>query len=728
MKTKFCYIKQFIHKYNILFLSILVIGFILFLYIFTSLGVTIIKPKYAFHRVNEFSWEYDLSFLDQGLYYFSAGKTASGCSLYFKDQLLTTNKSDVYRLNVLLGYPLKIDQYFNKDKLTFTCDFSLFYKASLFHWPVILPYNVGVLVHWFRGILGIILSIAFAVGILLISFSSFTLTGKLYNVNNVSSYYKVSTFNEYYFVLFGFSSLMYAVSQSYYLSVFFADDFSFLIDIILHHVFVWSYILLLSSFIPKRKIFSLMIILSLCFSVYAYHFEQLSIIPIYLIQNILFLFISFINIKDIKLSVKESYKDILLLASVVFSISHVLFFLNLNYKLNLYSNELLIVFLNVVFIYLRQKQIEYNIRLSAAINKIIRAINSNNKISDILDEISNIILHETNFLRVSSYLDAFLIGEENIHGKTFIRITDLGYRKPTILDKKIKFEEGRGMVMKKAISKKNIVFNKGKDQAFYLVIPIGNMACINLSDDEPRPEKIALQSKNNILQLLPFLDAFNSKLQETMLLPKFGINVIKNNRGIGMWEVLLGAIFVDVVKSSMMKQNLGVAFSKFLDYDFFPLLFNYVKKYSYPEFTRGDEVYFPVLADFLPSGLSVYEATIRCVAQISYFIRTVAPELCLKKGYPPVLLRVGVSAGSAMLHSDTQITTSGYAIDEAKRLQVRASPGEILVSKKLLQNINTKGYVFGSERVFLIKSTEVVALPFISGPRDEHFQIYQKVS
>jgi hypothetical protein len=149
----------------------------------------------------------------------------------------------------------------------------------------------------------------------------------------------------------------------------------------------------------------------------------------------------------------------------------------------------------IVLTYVRYGETARRERVELATTRILGAIEAGSDIRSTLDTLARLVSEETHFSRVSAYLDAFCLGREDSPGQSFIRVMEKGYRKDTSLDSVIRFDDGRGSAMKAAMETGRASLQRGgRDGAWFTVLPLSRMACINFSDDRETDAEPAHES------------------------------------------------------------------------------------------------------------------------------------------------------------------------------------------------------------------------------------------
>lgn len=235
--------------------------------------------------------------------------------------------------------------------------------------------------------------------------------------------------------------------------------------------------------------------------------------------------------------------------------------------------------------------------------------------------------------------------------------------------------------MRQALVENQVVIGRGTtDQAWFLVVPIGKHACINLSDVGANSAFRAFESKEIVERLLPSIRALDRRLIELGVMQNLALQRLRSKRGDGRSDEEIGCIFLDVNDYSIFTEFAGNAFPAFIGDTYLPAMSRAVAQWGAPEHVVGDEVYFVIVQDFLPQGMSVTTALVEAIEGIDDFVFGEGANLCRAAGYEPVTVSIGANVGVATIICDAlQVRTTGQVVNEAKRLLDEAGRNGICV-------------------------------------------------
>jgi hypothetical protein len=381
-------------------------------------------------------------------------------------------------------------------------------------------------------------------------------------------------------------------------------------------------------------------------------------------------------------------------------------------KQALFASPSLIAFMAIMLMHLRRKEAFRKERIELATARILSVIDSKSPIREVLAQIALITSGELKFRRVSAYIDAFCVGAVDGPGRTFIRVMENGYQKNTSQDALITFDGDRGKYMAEAIScQKTLVCKNPSQRAWFFVVPISKHACINLSDEGPPENEYQIFENEEILnRLLPGLRSLDSRLVNHALQQFGALERLRTYFGDGKRDCKIGSIFADINDYSVNTERYGVAFSEFISAIYFPALIKKVGNYAAPEFVRGDEIYLVSIKELLVSEITVEQAVVNTLIELVDFVTNDGAKLCLASGYNPVSLSIGLNLGTATIICDPiKVRTAGQVVNEAKRLQEAAGPGEILIKSGALDGISITQFELDVEVPILIKKNFILA-------------------
>jgi hypothetical protein len=371
----------------------------------------------------------------------------------------------------------------------------------------------------------------------------------------------------------------------------------------------------------------------------------------------------------------------------------------------------LVTMATVVLSYMRYRETVRQQRLERATSRILAAVEGNGHPREVLSQLALAVHGETGFRRMSAYLDAFCLGMADEPGRELVRVAEAGYRGDTGPYGRIRFEEGRGPHMRAALERGHPALARGdRSEAWFTVVPVGHLACINLSDEAPAPEEEAWESLEAVERLLPALQVFGGALADVGAKRGKALDRLRAVHGDGRTEVQAGAVFADINDYSVLTERYGEPFSEFVASVYLPALVKAASPWAVPELLRGDEVYLVSLAELLPEGTAPREAALRTAQAVQAFARQEGAALSADHGFPALSLSVGANAGTVWLICDPiTVRTSGRAINDAKRLQEAAPSGGTLAQADLVPAGELERWEAGPAAPILVKKNLILA-------------------
>jgi hypothetical protein len=669
----------------------------------------IISENCKIKKISNAKWLIDIDSLNIGEYYISLGRPRTACQIMMNNQILDSSYTSGLRLlgKLSVGSSFIIDDQSIKKNIEINCEETGGFGVKLTHDPIVSKYRSGVLLQLWRIFLDVVLGPIFSlILIVLILFqSNFSRNLKTEIVQNIVT--------GKHYTLFAIISFLYSLSLSYITRLFISDEISTLIHIFLRILFSMVTVYLFSIKVKINKI------------IYIFHFTAL----------LLLTFVYFESIENIRLFYQYLYPLFpISLIYIIFNLfrkndqsemTHILISLNFVWILVLIFDGYKLIFLTGSFLspvilacitlfvgYLKVKENNKAQRIEISSTRILSAIESKSPVREILTQLASIVSGDTHFSRVSAYIDGFCLGFAEHPGVVYYRVMESGYQKNTVKDERIDFQEGRGTYMFEAIQKGEMVLRKSqRDDAWFIVVPLGKHACLNLSDSRPVSPYSAYESEELLKRLLPSLRTLNDKLIEHGMRQGFALEKLRSAKGDGKFDVEIGALFADINSYSTYTERYGTSFSDFVTAIYLPAMIKNLSKWVVPEFVRGDEIYFLSIKDLLKENDSTADAILNAAHELEKFTYNEGANLCKQNGFEPLTLSVGIAHGPAVLICDSiKVRTSGQTVNEAKRLQESAGKGETLVHVSLKALTENKGFKFGEEFPVLVKKNFIMAV------------------
>ncbi len=326
-------------------------------------------------------------------------------------------------------------------------------------------------------------------------------------------------------------------------------------------------------------------------------------------------------------------------------------------------------------------------RVEGTVVQILRVIQTPLAASAKLAEISSLVSASTHFERASAYLDAYVLGLRDKSQETYVRVMERGYRKETSKDRYIEFSEDRGGVMRKALAGKVPVLEKGtRDGAWYVNVPIGSGACINLSDARPKADYLAYESFAILKRMLPSFLPLGEAFHPPSVKGALGLEAVRDKRGLGTFEVELGSVYVDVDDYDSNRVRFKDPYGLFIESIYFPALVRKASPFAVREWTNRDELHLVCLDELLPGKAGIAAAAHNLIGEVFEFAAGEGAALCAAHGYDPVSLHVGASWGKGRLVCATDfVRVDGEPVQRAATLQKAANRGGALVDASLVK-------------------------------------------
>lgn len=689
--------------------------------VFQKFGIEMVEDgsgKAGFEKIkNKNEWVSDISSLEVGTYYVSIGRPRGNCDLLVDGQEIASNRSvfSKFRTGLMLGAPLEILPNVKRSTVVVRCAEFEGFSVNLTNRPLILSYRSGMLLQLFRCFLILLFAPLCAVWLL-----GVTLIGESYsrlirrfggsgdeNPGNDLSNHSISSY-----ATFAFVGLLYSVSLAHFPRLFMSEADAYTAHVFLRHAFSLAYLAILFRYIGHARLYQLSMLISVCVTAAVYVFDIKSVHPVYQYQYGLFVVTSVVSLVSLfRIPTVSSGMQILRGIAVAWTLSQVADFVSLWSSLGAYNAPMMVGFIVIAFSNLRREENASTLRRSMNISKILRFARSNASLKDTLAHIAAVTSDESRMLRASAYIDQYGLGIGSEPMRRLERVMEFGYKKDTSKDRVIDTKDGRGLVMIEAMRAGVPILRVGREGAWYLVVPIGKHAFINLSDDRARSSHLAYETLAAMNSIKPALDSVESRLQHASVQSRFAINILRERRGPGSWEETIGSVFLDVSQYSKLSEIYGNAFTKFFSNNYLPALIKAASDHLTIEFTRGDEVYFCVTKDLLKDE-SINMAVIRGIKRIFRFVSNEGRDLCALEGFSAIRARVGANVGKATLVvNDLEVKTLGHTVNIAKRLQEEATDIRPLVCVELAADASSEGFAIGESVIVLVKENKVTAKP-----------------
>ncbi len=245
-------------------------------------------------------------------------------------------------------------------------------------------------------------------------------------------------------------------------------------------------------------------------------------------------------------------------------------------------------------------------------------------------------------------------------------------------------------------------------ERWFINVPIGNHAVINISSERFHSKFDAYEAFEIVKRIYPSLLPLENKLVNIGYLQGAALQKLRSKRGDGSWEEEIGSLFVDINDYSRLADDLGEHFTNFVSSIYIPSLIKAASQFAASEHVAGDEVYFIVTQDFLPTGMSIPIGAEHTLLAIDNFVFGKGAEICGHAGFAPLSVSIGVNVGVGHIIADSvSVRTTGKTVNHAKRLQEEAGRGGVLVAAASGLTLSSIGYALGEE-ILIQKKKQIV--------------------
>jgi hypothetical protein len=677
-------------------------------------------------------WTAEASALPPGSYYVSAGRVTGPCDLRSGTQIIASTRSTEGTVleDLSLGASVvKVDG--STLSLSVECYQQRGFNSGLTDPPLVLPYFEGRMLQLYRSFVSIWLAILAGLYLLL---SVFTLAPPTLTESNrpVMEWGAVSLRQKLRnpFLVFSTASVFYAISLSYSAWLVVPSQWGTFIHVMVRTALSYTFLALGQSFTSTRRPYrTIYLILSIVFvgSMLASPSDARILWSFYKVFHVIFGLTTLVLWFDSKSATNYGRVNSLFSSiTLMWAMAQISDTVSVILLTPAYSSPLLLAIISFAVSSVRRAEVDITYQIERVVGRIIDTFSKSNIPVDlVVKEVSEILDQETDFSRVSVYIDGYCIGRVAEPNKLLLRIFQHGYAKDAARDDEIRLEDGMGTIMLEAMRTGRIVFRKGIDLAWFCVIPIGSLGCINLSDAEERRTEVATDSYRMVQRLRPAIRLLEDKLLTANLQRNVFLQRIKAMKGFGTWPISFGTIRIDIENSSwnttkfqLLNKNRDV-YGEFVHGIYIPALLKALSGYADLEEQMGDELYLIVLPELLKSNVSVPELTARALERLSDFIQTEGALLCAENGFEPIGWVGGASHGNGNIVCDQfKVRTTGIPANIVKRLMDSAKKGTILVDDAVAAALD-KSYLLGEQRDILVKRDFVRARAFFYGVKSE---------
>lgn len=661
-------------------------------------------------QIDNLNWKWNLSEFKEGHYYLSAGRVRGPCEIKIDGNSIAKSGSSIDGLiqSLTLGESITVTKRESRT-VTISCDKSLGFATGLADKPFLINYYLGISLQFFRIILQLLIGPAVCM---------FLLASSLLYLSRKESGLGVFDYNFNRAVLvFAVVGFAYTLSLDRMPRLFFSNYSSTLIHILLRSAYAWAFTeityCISNTQSPLRGAFLFLMvsnlivgILSPAYLVLMYKYQ----FPIYIITT------GICAVHLIKKHEDSGARKWLLDIATIWTFTQCYDCIANFLDLGTFKSPIIVVLITIGIEIVRKKEVATAQRIEMSVERILSAIKRRTSLFSTLNEIGHLIGQETHFRRRSVYLDAYCLGRSTAPNEIGVRVMEFGYQKDTVDDQEIRFTENRGLLMRKAMDSGSLLQSKGQIEDAFVIIPIGKLACINLSDEIESNPNYIYESMAVIKRLLAPLAALEQRILEVAKAEDSLLAKIKAIKGFGTFPLKMGAIFVDVVDFSKQVSHYKLLsqgddpFGAFVVGKYLPALTRAVSDSAHLADTEGDKAFYLVLKEFLPDNESCLAATAKTVRKIMTFMNEEGASICAGVGFPAIKIRIGANFGNCTLICDeSRVRAAGETINFAARMLDLAPAGLCLASPELANEIENDNFSLGQVREILEKKDIVQA-------------------
>lgn len=670
----------------------------------SSFVANLIKKDVTFVQRSSSEWIGDVSRLAEGHYYVSVGRPRTGCDLFLNEALVDSNRSSrpEIRSGLMLGASFYKDSA--SSAISVRCLPQAGFGPRLTHEPIVASFRIGIFLQLWRTFSEVL------IGPLVSIFLLLTVLLQVRSTTHVEQ--RSVTLAPH--LVFGVSAFLYSISLAYYPMLFIDGASVVFFHIFCRNFFSIALILLVGSYSKTRKDLIALHFVAIAISTFLFYTNFSNLNLFYKWSYIIFPVSTLLATLEL-FKKEDRTRSIVLLKpmGIAWTLVQTVDLFSLWKPVGIYAAPATLVMMACMTTYIKYYEKLRNERIEVATARILAVIEAKSPIREILAQLATIVVGETRFSRVSAYVDGFCIGLCDRPFRTFARVMENGYRKNTAKDLTIEIGNDRGMHMISAMEQNSLLLRQGvNDKAWFIVVPIGRMACLNLSNDSPSSPYTAYESEEILRRLMPALSTLAGRLEDSAYRNSHALEKLRSIKGDGKWEDEIGVMFVDINEYSSMTDRFGHSFADFVSATYFPSLIKVLGKFAVPEFVRGDEIYFVSIRELIADGYQPSSATISAISMTQSFILNEGRALCLENGFPPIQMSVGANVGTATIICDPiKVRTTGQTVNEAKRLQEAAGTGKCLIKsetydKHFLESVNLH---IGEEIPILVKKNLIMA-------------------
>lgn len=677
-------------------------GILLVVFNQASVYLSSVVALKTFDREQPSNWVADISSLPPGDYFVSAGKPTGLCDLQIGTTVVVRGHTEFRQTRdaLLLGSAFSLygnvdDPQLIRIRCTKTPGVSLKFPEP----PVIATRNIGIVLHGWRFILHVLLGPGSSLLLLTLLF-----------VGHAGRVRPVGQENLPKRVIFAAMALAYSLSLAYVTRLFLSIEVAYTTHAIMRCAFAFM-VLTISGTDGWRQRFNLALLGVSAISLAVVSIVSFPhVVKLYKILYILWSMVVVAQAIDVwrrpaVVMGDREYRVILAVAAIF----HGTDFLSMYIEQINVQTPILIMLLCILVGMHAKKEASRNNQLYASAYKILRTIQGNQPLYDKFVVAAHEVQQHNPLLRISAYVDAFCFGRCSEPRRYLERVLSFGYRKDTSRDAVVNLAEDRGKVMLTALTTNAVKFGVGRDGGHYAILPVGAHACINLSDDVAREPAFGSEAQSVLEVLEPAIRSLEAEFRLTAERSRLPINGLLAKRGVGTFPEVVGSLFLDVVGYSKQTRLQKDAFGSFVKGVYFTAIERALDNLLVREFSRGDELYLCAINGF-PGNWPAADAVAEALRRLVEFVESEGDRICSEHGFPKIRLSVGAAAGMAeLVVTESDVTTMGDIVNQAKRLQDASGSGEILVNGEVAEALSRVGARIGVPTPRLVKGCTIVA-------------------
>jgi len=654
-------------------------------------------------KIDPAIWQADLSDLDAGEYYISAGKPTGLCDIFVDENLVMRGQSSERRVrdSLLLGTSFALGkQIDSKSYVSVRCSRIAGVPLKFPDPPIITRRSFGLLLHGWHFLINVVLGPGSSMLLLV-----------LLVIQRANGVLALAKSQRKVGMLFGCTAFIYSLSLAYVTRFFLPIETAYTLHAVLRCCL--SFILLRIAGmerlgkIPMDALFaastlSLVVASLVDFPMVVQIYRVLYVT--WSLSTVYFATLLWLKVSDQRL--QKYQRAIVTLASVFYLFDLLSIFME---HINVQYPVLLALLCFLIGRQSRQESERSNL-LHASAYRILRFVQSDRTLVEKFREAVDELEHHNPLLRLSAYIDSFCFGRSTQPRIKLERVVEYGYNKNTSQDTVVEVAHGRGLMMAKAMADGRPIFGVGSDGGQYGIIPVGNFACINLSDDHSRGNELGTEARQVLEFLEPAIRSLDSDFQRTAERSRLAINALQGIRGMGSFEEAVASVFLDVVGYSRLSKGQSDPFATFVKGVYFMSIEKRLADLVVREFSRGDELYLCAVNGFPAKQKRAVDAIAEALQRLALFVDTDGASLCSDYGFAPIRLTIGAAAGvAALVITESDVTTMGEVVNNAKRLQDAARPSEILVDMTVAEALKSLPVRLGPETSRLVKGDLIMS-------------------